>query len=310
MDKLKIHFLNTIWSDAIILEKNNHFAFVDTGSKFYYPMIENYLYEHNITKIDFIILTHFHNDHYGNIENIIYNFKVDKLYLKRYYGLDGTTSSGYSSNEEYIKNEFKNYYAILEACEITLTDVIFVDELGCNELEVNFQGTILELYDIKNRLNDIYSNKESKYYQKKVFNENFNCIGIFIREKNHNIFLGADVTCSSYDIKEIKEISLQMINRVYEKHNINSIDLYKSCHHGGGGSNPFKLCFLLKAKYVIITNTAKWLDNYDSCENLEIANNDVKILTTDHQKYIFTIGEEINYKTIEEESLFITLKKK
>ena len=82
MDKLKIHFLNTIWSDAIISEKNNHFAFVDTGSKFYYPMIENYLYEHNITKIDFIILTHFHNDHYGNIENIIYNFQVDKLYLK------------------------------------------------------------------------------------------------------------------------------------------------------------------------------------------------------------------------------------
>jgi hypothetical protein len=39
MDKLKIHFLNTIWSDAIILENNNHFAFIDTGSKFYFPMI-------------------------------------------------------------------------------------------------------------------------------------------------------------------------------------------------------------------------------------------------------------------------------
>ena len=51
-------------------------------------------------------------------------------------------------------------------------------------------------------------------------------------------------------------------------------------------------------------------NGYDSCENLEIANNDVKILTTDYQKYIFTIGEEINYETIEEESLFITLKKK
>ena len=108
MDKLKIHFLNTIWSDAIILEKNNHYAFIDTGSKFYYPMIQSYLNEHNIQKIDFILLTHFHNDHYGNVANIVHDYKVDKLYLKRYYGLDGTTSSGYSSNDEYIENEFKN----------------------------------------------------------------------------------------------------------------------------------------------------------------------------------------------------------
>ena len=102
MKELKIHFLNTIWSDAIILENDGHYAFVDTGSSFYYPMIEKHLNEHEISNIDFIILTHFHNDHYGNVAKIISNYKVGKLYLKRYYGLDGTTSSGYSSNEEYI----------------------------------------------------------------------------------------------------------------------------------------------------------------------------------------------------------------
>ena len=102
-NNLKIHFLNTIWSDAIILEKNNHYSFIDTGSLFYFHMIEKYLNDLNIKKIDFIILTHFHNDHYGNVANIINNYQVNKLYLKRYYGLDGTTSSGYSSNEEYLE---------------------------------------------------------------------------------------------------------------------------------------------------------------------------------------------------------------
>ena len=63
MKSLKIHFLNTIWSDAIILESNNHFAFVDTGSAFYYPMIKKHLDDLNIQTIDFIIITHFHNDH-------------------------------------------------------------------------------------------------------------------------------------------------------------------------------------------------------------------------------------------------------
>ena len=111
MKELKIHFLNTIWSDAIILEKNKRFGFVDTGSAFYYPMIEKHLEGYNIKELEFIILTHFHSDHYGNILNIINNYKVKTIYLKHYHGLDGTTSSGYASNEEYIKrlNIIKKY---------------------------------------------------------------------------------------------------------------------------------------------------------------------------------------------------------
>lgn len=144
----KMHFLNTIWSDAIILEKNNRFAFIDTGSAFYYPMIDAYLKELNVEKIDFILLTHFHNDYYGNVKNLVYDYKVDKLYLKRYYGLDGITSSGYSSNEEYIQNEFKNYYEIIEGCDMYFTDIIFIDELEIYEFSIDFRGTILEVYDI------------------------------------------------------------------------------------------------------------------------------------------------------------------
>ena len=55
----KIHFLNTIWSDSMLLESEDHYAFVDCASKFYYPMIQDYLNKKNIKTIDFILLTHF-----------------------------------------------------------------------------------------------------------------------------------------------------------------------------------------------------------------------------------------------------------
>ena len=309
MEDFKIHFLNTIWSDAIILESNNKFAFIDTGSKFYYPMIEKHLNEFNISVIEFIVLTHFHNDHYGNVANLIRNFKVKKLYLKKYYGLDGSTSSGYESNEEYIKNEFHNYHEILCAALEFDTDVVFIDEQGCNEQTIPFNNVSLELYDVDNRLFNLYNNKESEYYQKKAFNENFNCLGVFIRVNGKNIFLGADVTCSKTDIVELKELSIKMINKIYNKHNIDHIDLYKSCHHGGGGTNTPLLCNLLKARYVVITNTARWLDNYDTYANLKNAYNDVVILPTDYQKYIFKVEKDIDYYVIKEDSLFITLNK-
>ena len=63
------------------------------------------------------------------------------------------------------------------------------------------------------------------------------------------------------------------------------------------------------AKNVIITNTARWLDTYNTYENLKEAYSDVNILTTDHQKYIFNICDKITYETILEESLFIVLNK-
>lgn len=309
MKDFKIHFLNTIWSDAIILEASKHYGFLDTGSSFYYPMITSYLNDLNIKTIDFIILSHFHSDHYGNVKNIIENYDVKTLYLKRYYGLDGTTSSGYQSNEEYIENEFKNYYDILAVAKKHNTNVIFVDELNKDILEIDFQGVTLELYDIKNTLYEMYNDKTSEYYQIKKFNDNFNSLGVFIRVNNKSIYLGADVTNSTTDIKPLHGLAEKMISKIYEKHNINHIDLYKSCHHGGGGTNPLSLCNLMKAKYVIITNTDRWLDNYPTYNNLKEANNDVVILKTDYSKYIFNIEDDITYQTINDTSLFITLKK-
>ena len=100
-----------------------------------------------------------------------------------------------------------------------------------------------------------------------------------------------------------------MINKIYEKHNINHIDIYKSCHHGGSGTNTKELCDLLKTKYAIITNTDRWLDNYSTIPNLKESNNNVVVLKTDHQKYIFNISKDISYEEIKDESLFILLNK-
>ena len=167
MKELRIHFLNTIWSDAILLENGSHFGFVDTGSKFYYPMIEKHLNDYNISKLDFIVLTHFHSDHYGNVKKIIENYDVDCLYLKHYHGLDGTTASGYSSNEEYIQNEFNEFNNIINACKERNTKVIYIDDYNCNVYNIDFNGIILEAYDSNNKLYELYSNPNSPTYNEK-----------------------------------------------------------------------------------------------------------------------------------------------
>ena len=309
MNELKIHFLNTIWSDAIILEKNKNYAFIDTGSKFYYPMIQDYLNSNEINEIEFILLTHFHNDHYGNVENIIKNYKVNKLYLKRYYGIEGSTGSGAESDDSFINNEFKNFEKILKSAKEKNTNVIFINEHDNDIYNINFQDIDIELYSVRNVLYDIYTDKESKYYKQRVFNENHNSIGVFFKVNDFNVFLGADLICMDNDVKELDNKAISIINQIYKRHNINHIDLYKSCHHGHYENNPLELCKLINPNYTVITNTSRWLDTYSTYDSLKKANPNVNILLTDHQKYVFTITDKIQYYTIDEESLFIILNK-
>ncbi len=304
---LKIHFLNTIWSDAIILESNNHFAFIDTGSKHYYPMITEHLEKFNIKKLDFILLTHFHSDHYGNMQKIIEDYEVEKIYLKHYYGLEASTGSGSASDNDYILGEMEKYQGILSAAIANNTEIIFLDEIGTYDTTIDFQGIELELYDIENRLAKIFYNPNSEFFLQSRFSQNFNSLGVFIHLNGKNIFLGADATCSVTDVVELKGLSKIMVQKFYQKHNVDYIDLYKSCHHGGAGTNTLELCNLLKPEYVVITNTDRWLDTWNTYDNLRSSNKDVKILKTDRARYIFDIKDEITYETILDDSIFIKL---
>ena len=309
MQEIKIHFLNTIWSDAIILENNNHFAFIDTATDFYYPMIQKHLNDFNIKTIDFILLTHFHSDHYGNISNLIEDYDVKTLYIKRYYGIEGSTGSGAESNDEYLNNELNNYKKILKSAKDNNTNIVFIDEQNTDIFTIDFKGINIELYRVKNELYNIYTNKESKYYNKKVFNENHNSIGIFFKVNDFNIFMGSDLICMENDVDILDNTAIKIIKEIYNRHNIAHIDLYKSCHHGHYENNPLELCKLINPDYTVITNTSRWLDTYSTYDSLKTANPNVNILLTDHQKYIFTINDKITYNKINDESLFILLNK-
>lgn len=79
---MKLHFLKTTWSDIIILENNRQFALIDTGFEDQFEYIKKYLDKMKVIDISFILLTHFHRDHYGSIAKLVNNYNVKKFILK------------------------------------------------------------------------------------------------------------------------------------------------------------------------------------------------------------------------------------
>lgn len=77
----KVHFLNTIQSDAIIIEGDSANYLIDCGWSYCRGYILSYLKNNNIDSIDAIVLTHYHDDHRGDVVGICKALDVKRVYM-------------------------------------------------------------------------------------------------------------------------------------------------------------------------------------------------------------------------------------
>lgn len=100
---LNIYFFDAGKADAIIITINDKHIMIDTGYEDLYPKIEEYFDKHNITKLDYLIITHFDKDHVGSASKIIDNYEIEHV-----------LQSNYPKDSEY----YNNYVLSLEKKEI------------------------------------------------------------------------------------------------------------------------------------------------------------------------------------------------
>ena len=75
----KIYVFNAGKADAILIENNNTYIMIDTGEEDLSTEILDYFKKNNITKLDYLIITHFDKDHVGSASSIIDNIEIDNV---------------------------------------------------------------------------------------------------------------------------------------------------------------------------------------------------------------------------------------
>ena len=75
----KIHFFNAGKADAIVLSKDDKYMMIDTGLVSLSDEILKYFKDNNITKLDYLIITHFDKDHVGSASFVIDNIDVGEV---------------------------------------------------------------------------------------------------------------------------------------------------------------------------------------------------------------------------------------
>lgn len=79
-NEIKVHFIDVGQGDAILVQVNNKNLLIDSGSKSEKNKLIEYLDSINIPQFDYIIATHPHEDHIGNMSYIINNYKIINFY--------------------------------------------------------------------------------------------------------------------------------------------------------------------------------------------------------------------------------------
>ena len=188
-NNLQIYFFNAGKADAILVSKNNKYIMIDTGEELLASEILNYFKNNNITKLEYLIITHFDKDHVGSASKIIDNINIGEV-----------LQSNYPKESEY----YNNYLNSLEKENITPITV------NDNYL-INLEG--LEI--IVNGPSTIYDNNESN---------NSSLIVSIINSNNKFLFMGDSQNPRIKDYLEIDKNGYDFLKVPYHGHYLKRLD--------------------------------------------------------------------------------------
>ncbi len=269
---MKLHFLETEWSDIILLQDNKHFALIDTGFDGQYQQILDYLHKLGAKKLDFILITHFHRDHYGSLPMLVSNFPVDTVYLKEYSGLDSTTSYGTPADDAYRAAEMQKYndYCKLIAEKSTLVHVETISSIP-------FGAASLKLYNNENVIRRVY--EDDNYpdtYHKMFLTENLNSLVVYMVVDHVKILLCGDLLDYPASHPAVNYAGNRIAKQIST-----DIDIYKVPHHGTVNTGIHETLAIYRPRIAVITNTEDYITNSsDVLFNLKTVNPRVKVHIT------------------------------
>lgn len=126
---LSIYYIDVGEADSIFITNNGYSMLIDGGENEDGKLVVNYLKEElNVTKIDYVVGTHPHEDHIGGLDDVINYIEVNEVYLP-----DSTTTT-------------KTFEDLLDAIEnkelsITIPEIGEKFSLGEMDFEVIYTGT-------------------------------------------------------------------------------------------------------------------------------------------------------------------------
>ena len=80
---LKIHYIDVGQADCILIEQGSSSMLIDAGNNEDADTVKNYISGQGITKLNYIVGTHPHEDHIGGLDYVINSFQIGKIFMPK-----------------------------------------------------------------------------------------------------------------------------------------------------------------------------------------------------------------------------------
>lgn len=210
--------------DCVLVGRKNHWFMIDTYlCENNYVMIQRTMKAHNIKTLDFVLITHYHGDHYGNLERLLKDpaVSVKKVLLPRTTSQPDLASSVTSAQTKCIKWCADNNVAY---------------EIADNQV-FDFYGATVKIFNASAEDYAYYENLNDKEY-----NDYSVCILLSFMGRTA-IFTG-----DTQKIAKEKIVTDGIITK--------PVDLVKSAHHANGPL-VLPLARRLSPKFYVATQSQK-----------------------------------------------------
>ncbi len=82
-ERIKIYFFDVGQADSILLTSNEQTMLIDAGANETGKTVVKNLQNLGVTKIDYLVGTHPHEDHIGGLDDVINNFEIGTIYMPK-----------------------------------------------------------------------------------------------------------------------------------------------------------------------------------------------------------------------------------
>ena len=238
------------------------YGLIDTGQNMHASRVISHFKDIGINQFEFVLITHFHGDHYGSLKKIYSSgFKIKNLYIKKYDNLESTyKTSSYDNLDAFRASKLKTWNSIINVATKNST-VKYVSGSANNSITLgNFK---YKLYNV----NPVFTNFAAKCKSTAACNENTNSIIALTTVNGKTLYLNGDLENYNSSVgttNNQKNYVYYWANKIMTDNKLTGISIVKAAHHGMIGNNPQDALTKLKGTYALITEFKDYINQKKS----------------------------------------------